>query len=128
MTSSLVSGLAAHEAPAPATIEELSTLRDVPCRGARPAPPPRGPATIATLHRTIAAVDAQTLDDLVCGWIRDQTRPARRVIAVDGKEVHGAKHGHGQRVFLLAAFDHATGCVLAQELVGDKTNEIPPQP
>lgn len=47
-----------------------------------------------------------------------------RAIAIDGKEVRGAKHADGQRVFLMAALDHGTGCVLGQELVGAKTNEI----
>ena len=69
------------------------------------------------------------LDDAVNGWVRERAREHigtdRLVVAVDGKEVRGAKNGGGGRVFLMAALDHATGTVIGQESVGEKTNEIP---
>ena len=49
----------------------------------------------------------------------------RRVVAVDGKTLHGSGHGGEDNRHLLAAFDHAHGVVLGQVEVGAKTNEIP---
>src|SRR5699024_7540889 len=69
------------------------------------------------------------LDDAVNDWTRTQARSATtgkpEVIAVDGKEVRGAKNGAGSRVFLMAGLDHGAGAVIGQESVGEKTNEIP---
>lgn len=90
--------------------------------------------SVATLHRVIAALDPVVLDTVISSWI---TRCAAAgtsddasvaAIAVDGKEVRGAKHGGGHKVFLMAALDHRTGTVAAQEPVGEKTNEIPHLP
>jgi predicted transposase YbfD/YdcC len=82
--------------------------------------------SLATIHRLCTLIDAEALDAALTGWTREKCRP--RAIAIDGKEVRGAKHADGQRVFLMAALDHGTGCVLGQELVGAKTNEIPHLP
>lgn len=88
--------------------------------------------SVATLHRIVSATDPVALDTAVNGWVQQwaQTGTGEGVqaVAVDGKEVRGAKHGAGTRVFLMAALDHHTGTVLAQEPVGDKTNEIPHLP
>jgi predicted transposase YbfD/YdcC len=51
------------------------------------------------------------------GWL-----PA---VAVDGKAVRGAAGPDGKIPFLLAAATHGSGIVLAERLIGDKTNEIP---
>ncbi|MEU8104481.1 ISAs1 family transposase [Nonomuraea muscovyensis] len=50
--------------------------------------------------------------------------PRRRAIAVDGKALRGARLGDGAAIHLLAALDHDTGLVLAQNDVDGKTNEI----
>lgn len=85
--------------------------------------------SLATIHRTVAHIDAVALDDAVNGWVRERVREhtgaGRPVVAVDGKEVRGAKNGGAGRVFLMAALDHATGTVIGQESIGQKTNEIP---
>lgn len=85
--------------------------------------------SLATIHRTIAGIDAVALDDAVNGWVRVRARKHtgadRPVVAIDGKEVCGAKNGGRNRVFLMAALDHATGTVIGQEAIGTKTNEIP---
>jgi len=47
------------------------------------------------------------------------------VIAVDRKEARGAKNSGGTSAFLFAALDHATGPVIGQDSIGEKTNEIP---
>src|SRR5258708_11088245 len=51
------------------------------------------------------------------GWL-----PA---IAVDGKAVRGAAGADGLIPYLLAAAAHGTGSVLAEHLIGPKTNEVP---
>lgn len=90
----------------------------------RPFPSGRTPS-LATIHRTAAAADPVWLDERLGAWMRAQPAVTGRIVAVDGKEVRGAKHADGARVFLMAAFDHGTGCVIEQEPIGDKTNEIP---
>lgn len=90
--------------------------------------------SVATLHRVLSALDPVALDGAISGWITHLARATTvgdtgvQAIAVDGKEVRGAKHGGGQKVFLMAALHHRTGTVQAQEAVGDKTNEIPHLP
>ena len=85
--------------------------------------------SLTTIHRVIANIDPVVLDDAVNGWVRaracERALEATRVIAIDGKEARGAKNGGASRVFLMAAFDHATGTVVGQESIGAKTNEIP---
>ena len=46
-------------------------------------------------------------------------------IAVDGKAVRGAAGPDGLIPYLLAAVTHGTGIVLAERLIGPKTNEVP---
>jgi len=52
--------------------------------------------------------------------------PARRAVAVDGKERKGAKAGGQKKVHLLAAVTHVPGLVIAQDKVAKsgKANEI----
>lgn len=93
--------------------------------------------SVATIHRIMAAVDAEVLDTVVSQWLT--TRQAHQAahdpddaglvaIAVDGKEVRGAKHGDGTKTMLMAALDHHYGTVVGQEAVDAKTNEIPHLP
>ena len=50
----------------------------------------------------------------------------RRVIAIDGKTVRGARTAaDGCAPHLVAALDHATGTVLGQLATAAKSNEIP---
>ncbi len=46
-------------------------------------------------------------------------------IAVDGKAVRGAAGDDGLIPYLLAAVTHGAGTVLAERLIGPKTNEVP---
>jgi predicted transposase YbfD/YdcC len=46
-------------------------------------------------------------------------------VAVDGKAVRGAAGEDGLIPYLLAAASHGTGIVLAEHLIGPKTNEVP---
>jgi len=81
----------------------------------------------ATIRRVLQRMDPEQLDRAVSAWLaqRDtRPRPARRVIALDGKTVRGARTGEGRATHLLAAFDTTTGTVLGQAAVDGKTNEI----
>lgn len=77
----------------------------------------------STIRRTLSRLDAEALDTALGRWAQAATTPA--VIAVDGKEVRGAKNGRGTTVHLLSTLDHDSAAVLAQVDVGVKTNEIP---
>jgi len=46
-------------------------------------------------------------------------------VAVDGKAVRGAAGPDGKIPYLLAAATHGSGIVLAEHLIGPKTNEVP---
>lgn len=77
----------------------------------------------ATIGRVLSRMDAEVLDAALGRWTQYRTRPS--VIAVDGKEVRGAKNGGGTTVHLLSALEQESSVVLAQVEVGAKTNEIP---
>lgn len=93
----------------------------------------------STIRRTLQGVDAEALDRAVSAWLvaRSATAsatptpasavglaPGGRVIAIDGKSARGARGSDGRAKHLLAAFDQASGVVLGQTVVADKTNEI----
>jgi len=81
----------------------------------------------STIRRVFAAVDSDTLDQLLGAfmWTRSHTSNARRVIALDGKTVRGARSKSTTAPHLVAAFDHNTGVVLGQLAITAKSNEIP---
>ena len=94
---------------------------------------------LTTIWRLLIAVDPQQLDRAVGGWLAGllRRRPAnerRRVVAIDGKSIRGARQrGSGEDTqedqerapHLMGCIDHSSGVVLAQVAVGSKTNEIP---
>lgn len=75
-----------------------------------------------TIARVFQRLDTGTFEFLFANWAQALT--TGEAIAVDGKEVRGAKNGGQDRVHLLAALDQDTGAVCAQVPVGTKTNEI----
>ncbi|MBB2997466.1 ISAs1 family transposase [Paeniglutamicibacter cryotolerans] len=77
---------------------------------------------VTTFQRVLARVDADAFDRVLGMWM--QTQVEAPVIAIDGKEVRGAKNGGGDRVHLMAALDHESRTVLGQVEVGIKTHEI----
>jgi len=84
----------------------------------------------STLRKLFARLDADVLDRLVGSflWTRTRVIDGRRVIAVDGKTVRGARGRSGAAratPHLAAAFDHTAGAVLGQVAVTAKSNEIP---
>jgi predicted transposase YbfD/YdcC len=87
---------------------------------------PAGPDE-STVRRVFALLDADVLDQLVGAfmWTRTHTVGHRRVIALDGKTVRGARSKTTTAPHLVAAFDHGTGVVVGQLAVTAKSNEIP---
>jgi len=84
----------------------------------------------STLRKLFARLDTAALDRQlsVFGWTRSGHVQGRRVIAIDGKTVRGARTRGGSgdlAPHLVAALDHASGVVLGQVAVTAKSNEIP---
>jgi hypothetical protein len=91
----------------------------------------RGVPAGTTVWRLLTRLDAGLLATALAGWLRHRSRPApprprryRRVIAVDGKTLRGARRPDGGQVHLLSALDTSTGIILAQVTVDAKSNEI----
>ena len=82
----------------------------------------------STLRKLFARLDANALDWALGQWMWTRTFIAdqRRVIALDGKTVRGARtRPDGKAPHLIAAFDHGAGAVLGQLATAAKSNEIP---
>lgn len=86
----------------------------------------RGPSESA-IRRAFARLDAAKLDAILAAWVWTRTVVVdqRRVIAIDGKTVRGARTRDRAAPHLVAAFDHGSGAVLGQLAVTAKSNEIP---
>ena len=70
------------------------------------------------------------LDARLTSWLYTRTGAiaGRRVIAVDGKTMRGARTADNPAPHLPAALDQVRGVVVAQRRVADKSNEIPALP
>lgn len=81
----------------------------------------------STMRKLFARLDACAFDRqlAVLAWCRSLQIGDRRVIAVDGKTVRGARTATGTAPHLIAALDHSSGVVLGQNQVAAKSNEIP---
>ena len=86
-----------------------------------------GRPTESTIRRALARLDADLLDQVIGAflWTRTHVVASRRVIAIDGKTVRGARTANAVAPHLVAAFDHLSGTVLGQVAVAAKSNEIP---
>jgi predicted transposase YbfD/YdcC len=86
-----------------------------------------------TVWRLLTRLDAAQLTTVLAGWLNTRIplpsqplpRRYRRVIAVDGKTLRGARRADGRQIHLLSALDTSTGIVLAQITIDAKSNEIP---
>jgi predicted transposase YbfD/YdcC len=87
----------------------------------------RGGVDESTLRRLFARLDADRLDAVLGAWAVTRTAlvAGRRVIAIDGKTVRGARGGGSTAPHLVAALAHGSGAVLGQIAVREKSNEIP---
>ena len=81
----------------------------------------------STIRRVLKDLDPAGLDARLTSWFFTRTGAigGRRVIAVDGKTMRGARTGDNPAPHLLAALDQAAGTALTQRRVADKSNEIP---
>ena len=84
----------------------------------------------STIRRVLQDLDPAGLDARLTSWFftRTGTIAGRRVIAVDGKTMRGARTGDNPAPHLLAAPGRASGVVVGQRRVSDKSNEIPALP
>jgi len=98
--------------------------------GVRVAPHPD------TVIRLFGALGAQALADHAGAYLARRAHPGPvtfpvagpgllPAVAVDGKAVRGAAGDDGLIPYLLAAVTHGAGQVLAERLIGPKTNEVP---
>ncbi|WNV82975.1 ISAs1 family transposase [Umezawaea sp. Da 62-37] len=85
-----------------------------------------------TMWRLLTRLDADQLTGVLDSWLHNRTTPPspvqqqyRRVIAMDGRTLRGARRDDGRQVHLLSALDTSTGIVLAQVTIDAKSNEIP---
>lgn len=81
----------------------------------------------STLRKLFARLDVAAQDRQlgVFAWTRTARAGGRRVIAIDGKTVRGARSKDREAPHLVAALDHRDGLVLGQVAVPAKSNEIP---
>lgn len=84
----------------------------------------------STIRRVLKDLDPAGLDARLTSWFFTRTGAiaGRRVIAVDGKTMRGARTGDNPAPHLLAAPGRASGVVVGQRRVSDKSNEIPALP
>lgn len=89
-----------------------------------------------TVERLFAGLEAQAVADAAACVLVARAGPApvsyplsapvlQPAISVDGKAVRGAVDADGSIPYLLAAATHDLGEVLAEHLIGPKTNEVP---
>ncbi|GAB2473926.1 ISAs1 family transposase [Xylanimonas ulmi] len=80
----------------------------------------------STFRRVFARLDADGLDQTLGAWAvtRVRTVGGRRVLAIDGKAVRGARKRGAAVSFLVAALEHTTGVVAGQVGIDDKSSEI----
>ena len=81
----------------------------------------------ATFRRLLTHLDAGLLDSLIGAffWTRTSLTAGRRVIAIDGKTIRGARTDATVAPHLVAALDHASSTVVGQLATAAKSNEIP---
>lgn len=84
----------------------------------------------STIRRVLQDLDPADLDARLRSWLCTLTGTIEgpRVIAVDCKTMRAARTDKDPAPHLLSALDHATGTVLTQRGVADKSNEIPALP
>jgi hypothetical protein len=78
-----------------------------------------------TFRRVLQSVNAEEVDRKVSDWLsRQEIYRKAKAIALDGKTLRGSADGDGTPCHLLSAVTHGAAVVVAQESVGEKTNEI----
>ena len=99
---------------------ELSrdALKRLQCKRSRPP-------SEKCIRLTLQRLNAAAFDAKLGGWLLRHNILGDQGIALDGKTLRGAHDGNTTAPHLLSAVLHREGIVIAQQQVGDKTNEIP---
>jgi hypothetical protein len=91
----------------------------------------KSPPSESAIRRVIQRVDTDEFDRQIGQWLLEQKLLAGcdhlngRALAIDGKTLRGSHDGAKKKaIHLLGAVIHKEGVVVAQEEVGEKTNEI----
>lgn len=81
---------------------------------------------VNTLHRVLRGLDVETFEAVLRTWLLAQVGgPAPlEPLALDGKAVRGTKGATLSGAYLLSAFAHRRGVVLAQVAIGQRENEL----
>ena len=79
----------------------------------------------STIRRVLQDLGPADVDAHLRAWLctRTGTIEGRTVIAVDSKTMRAARTSKDPAPHLLAALDHATGAVLTQQRVADRSNQ-----
>ena len=86
-------------------------------------PPGRSPC-VATLHRVYGSLDVAAFEAALGGWLARTGVTPRDRVAVDGKALRGSEGEAVPGTFLVAAYAHAAGAVLAQVRTAGKGHEL----
>jgi hypothetical protein len=86
-------------------------------------PPGRSPC-VATLHRVFKALDVAAFEAALGGWLARTGVEPRDAVAVDGKALRGSERETVPGTYLVAAYAHAAGAVLAQVRTAGKGHEL----
>ena len=78
-----------------------------------------------TFFRVLNGLDAAAFDLVVGQWMLQQDRSVLQALAVDGKVLRGSGRTDGKALQLLSAVSHRLRLTVAQELIEEKSNEIP---
>lgn len=84
-----------------------------------------GIPTGSIIQKTLRFLDVDIIESEFTGWFKQQASLKDKWIAFDGKTLRGSKHGNKKGLHLLGAMLHEEKVILAQVVVGEKTNEIP---
>ena len=91
----------------------------------RHMPFPNGVPSLSTISRVLATVDEEMVSLAITNWIGEISNTRGIHIAIDGKGLRAAAHKvRDERTpYILNAIDTATGLVVAQMAIREKTNE-----
>lgn len=84
-----------------------------------------GVPTGEIIGKTIRFLNVQLIEQEFTLWMRAHTELQNEWISLDGKTLKGSKDGSKKGVHLLSAILHESKIIIAQAMVGEKTNEIP---
>lgn len=88
----------------------------------------RKPPSANAFRNLLMALAPGALEAAVGDWIKEvlgeRAADSLQAVALDGKSLRGTSAAGQQLVHLLSVMDHATGYVLGQVQVADKSNEI----